>query len=379
MRILHLLSGRCSLESPNGVDKTVYFLTRTQAEAGETLAVFGLSDKPVKEIPGVEVRNFSPSPNPFAITPALRDAVTRWRPDFIHLHSAYQIPNLPISRLARSLRVPYAVTAHGNLSPGLLRRKPLLKLPYKLLFERPFFNRAAFVHAIADMDDIRAYGVRRPIVVAANGFDLCDLPQPLDPRLALERFPRLAGKEMVLYLGRLDTRQKGLDLLLEAFAQAAADRKNLHLALAGPDWKGSLPRLQAQAESFGLADAVTFCGPVTGPDKYHLMSAARFFVHPSRWEAGIPFSVLEALATGTPCLLSPQADPSRLTENHHAGIVAASEPAELAAAIGRLADLPPASLAAMSENARALIQKEFPWQKTAETLIAAYRQFAQPA
>ncbi len=375
MRILHFVQGRCSLDSSNGVDKTVYFLARAEAEAGGEIGIFCISEKSIRPVPGVDVRNFAPMTNPFIVRHQLSQAAEQWRPDFIHLHCPYQLSNIPLARLARRLRVPYAITAHGNLSPRLLRRRPLLKVPYKLLFDAPLFNRAAFVHAIADKDDIIAYGVHRPIVVAPNGFEARDLPRPVDPEIALQRFPELREKDVALFLGRLDIGQKGLDLLVDAFAEARRRHPRLHLALAGPDWKGSLERLRQRVSELGLGDAVTFCGPVTGDGKFHLMAAAGFFVHPSRWEAGIPFSVLEALAVGVPCLLSEAADPGRLTERADAGFVTSTEPEPLAGAIERLAETTAGQRARMADQARELIATEFTWNKTAATLLDAYRRF----
>ena len=365
------------MESPHGVDKTVYYLSRAQALEGAKVAVFCLSPKPVIPIPGVEVANFTPRRNPFALAPELEEATRRWRPDFIHLHCPWQPSNVPLARLARRLGIPYTITAHGNLSPRLLKRNPLFKLPYKLLFDAPIFHRAAFVHAIADMDDIRAYGITRPLVIAPNGFELGDVPSPLDPARA--GFPDLTGSELLLFLGRLDTAQKGLDLLLEAFARLHRERPAARLALAGPDWKGSRLRLEALARELGIAAAVTFCGPVTGDAKYHLMSAARAFVHPSRWEAGIPFSVLEALATGTPCLLSTAADPGRMVERHGAGITVENEPDSLASGLRAMLDASPEQRGEKANRARELIRTQFAWEKSARTLLDAYRDHASPA
>ena len=46
----------------------------------------------------------------------------------------------------------------------------------------------------------------------------------------------------------------------------------------------------------------------TGPDatskKFNFLASCDVFLHPSRWEAGIPFSVLDALELAKPCLVS---------------------------------------------------------------------------
>jgi glycosyltransferase involved in cell wall biosynthesis len=379
MKILHFVIGRSSLESSNGADKTIFYLSRAQAALGAEVAAFCISLKPVIPIPGVNVRNFPGRPSPLRLPPALRLALLEWQPDFIHLHAPWVPPNLAMARLARRHRIPYTITAHGNLAPRLLKRNPWLKIPYKHLFEKPLFNHAAFIHAIADETDIRAFGITRPIVTAPNGFDPADITPGATLADVHQAFPNLVGKTTLLYLGRLDIAQKGLDVLLDAFALAARENPHLHLALAGPSWRNSRPILEAQATRLGITDRLTFCGPVQGAPKFALIRAAHAFLHPSRWEAGVPFAVLEALACGIPCITSQHADPQNLILNAGAALQSHPEPTRLAQAILHLSSKSPAEISQMSTAATTLIATHFVWQRTAATLLAAFAAFAARA
>ena len=64
MRIAHFCIGRCNPESANGVDKTVYYLSRAQATLGHDVAVFSLTEKSTLPIPGVMVRAYAPMRTP---------------------------------------------------------------------------------------------------------------------------------------------------------------------------------------------------------------------------------------------------------------------------------------------------------------------------
>ena len=100
----------------------------------------------------------------------------------------------------------------------------------------------------------------------------------------------------VVFLGRLEIAQKGLDLLLDAYV-AVVDQLPGRLVLAGdgPDRRA----LEAQARRLGIADRLSFLGRVEGEEKLRLLAGARVVAMPSRYET---FGIVaaEALACGTP-------------------------------------------------------------------------------
>jgi glycosyltransferase involved in cell wall biosynthesis len=273
-------------------------------------------------------------------------------------------------RLARA-GVPYCVTVHGILSPTALQRRAWAKQVAGLL-ERPFLNRAAFVHALTDTEraDLRRYGVRAPIVVAPNGVDPDELAAPEgDEAPCSEHGPEF------LYLGRLDPEQKGLDLLISGFARARLEGATL--TLAGPDWRDSRARLARLAEQLGIASRVRFPGAVFGRQKEEVLRRAAVFVHTSRWE-GLALSVLEAAWMAKPLLLTPAADPAGRFGPAAAALVIEPTPDSIAAGLEALGQLDPSARAAMGLRARTLVEATFAWPAVAQTLITAYREHHVP-
>jgi len=100
----------------------------------------------------------------------------------------------------------------------------------------------------------------------------------------------------ILFLGRLEIAQKGIDLLLEGFA-AIADRIPGQLVLAGdgPDRRA----IERITRTRGIAHRVDFAGRVEGEAKYLLLAGARLVVMPSRFET-FGIVAVESLAAGTP-------------------------------------------------------------------------------
>ena len=369
MRIAHFLVGRCNPDSSNGVDKAVYYLSRAQAAAGADVALFCVTAKAAIPIPNVPVMAYSPARLGLSIPRPLWRDLLSWRPDIVHLHSVYTPVNAAFARKLARASVPYVVTPHGGLSPFVTRRRWLLKAPYGRLVERRMLNRAAFVHAVADAGDIRRFGVRVPIVTAPNGMDLSPVPRRLDPGLLVRRWPELRGRRIFLFLGRLDPRHKGLDLLLAALSSAGP--RDVSLVLVGPDWRGGRRMLEDRAVKLGVQKQTIFAGPSHGEEKFSLLAGADVFVHPSRWE-GLSFAVLEAAAAGKPCLLTHAADPNGMVATHGAGVVVEASVAELARGIRRLRACSDSDLRTMGERARRMVATEFEWRGTAAALIQAY-------
>jgi glycosyltransferase involved in cell wall biosynthesis len=116
-------------------------------------------------------------------------------------------------------------------------------------------------------------------------------------------------------VGRLE-RQKGIDVLLHAFAQSAY-RASHRVLLIG---RGSAePQLRELARQLGIADRVTFAGWRDNP--WSLMRRAALFVLPSRWE-GFGNVVIEALASGAPVIVSDCAyGPKEIVSDGQTGLI----------------------------------------------------------
>lgn len=103
--------------------------------------------------------------------------------------------------------------------------------------------------------------------------------------------------DYILYFGRLDTYTKGLDLLFDAWSRAGQTVKDLRLVVAGRGTPERLAELDALARSFGIADRVTFTGPVDTETKTDLFRRSLFNVATSRYE-GWCIAAVEASAAG---------------------------------------------------------------------------------
>ncbi|MDB4498839.1 glycosyltransferase family 4 protein [Akkermansiaceae bacterium] len=373
MKILHFIEGRCNPDTANGVDKTIYFLTKELGGLGHEVHLVSETVKELIEIPGVVLHRVKPFRSCFSCPSEVAGLIKEIEPDLVHFHSAYVPGNISIARRLRRLGVPYVVTPNGNCARVLLKRRPWLKLPYKYLLERPYLNRAAFVHSVGDSEEILHYGVKAPIVEALNGIDPSTLPSEYDTSYLKKIIPRFKERFTCVFVGRLDVEQKGLDLLISAVASLGDNARNFGFVLIGPEWKGSRKRIETMIDQQGVSDSFHLHGPAFGAEKYDLLMGAEGFIYPSRWE-GLPFAVVEAMAAGQLCLVTPASDPAGLLAPNKAGVVFPATEKGIAEGISRAEKLTKEEKERILESSATIVKERMTWDIIARTIEDAYRQ-----
>ena len=114
----------------------------------------------------------------------------------------------------------------------------------------------------------------------------------------------LADDELVIgHVGRFNP-QKNHPFLLKIFAALLEKEPNAVLLLVGGG--NDMPKIQAKAQELGIAERVRFLG--VRSDVADLMQAMDVFVFPSLYE-GLPVTMVEAQASGLPCLISDKVPP----------------------------------------------------------------------
>ncbi len=132
----------------------------------------------------------------------------------------------------------------------------------------------------------------------APGVPVHVLPNPIN--LPATEETSESRETSILFLGRLE-QEKGVFDLVNALATIAPHAPGLRLLLCGVgSAEEPLKRLAAHR---GISSQVEFPGWVDGEAKARLLRRAGVFVLPSYAE-GMPMSVLEAMAAGTPVVAS---------------------------------------------------------------------------
>lgn len=172
------------------------------------------------------------------------------------------------------------------------------------------------------------------LVVIPNGVDAATIDQA-EP-VARESIAVDEGSHLALFVGRL-TRQKGVEVLLEAAAEVAAERGDWNLAIVG-DGPGR-EELEARGSACAnLAARIRWLGRRS--DVPGLLKAADVLVLPSFWE-GMPNVVLEAMAARRAVVGTDVEGTSELVVPGQTGwLVPAGDPRTLARALKEAAGDP---------------------------------------
>lgn len=304
---------------------------------------------------------------------ALGEAIPR--ADVVHIHSLYLFHTFIAARIARQAGVPYLIRPHGTLDPFLWKRHRARKQVMEMLFQNHAFRGAAALHYTAEEEMRLAapYACGAKGVVVPNGLsmaDYADIPPEGEFR---RRRPELAGKRIVLFLSRLNFK-KGLDVLVPAFAQAAASRPDLYLVIAGPD-DGEKAPTEALIAAHGIGARVTFVGMLNHREKLACLRDAAVFVLPS-YSENFGIVIVEALACRTPVAISDRVNIWREIEAADCGLVAPPEIDATARNIAALVDDAPRARA-MGEKGRAMVAAKFDWAMIAQQLESVYRSLAK--
>jgi glycosyltransferase involved in cell wall biosynthesis len=287
-------------DTPGGLNRTFRGLFLGLAEAGleSAAVVIGPAREPA---PGLTV--IPPGPLPLRLV-RVGAALARLRSQTNLVNAHFALYGTAAALAARLARRPLVVHFHGPWADesAVQGGQHAWRLGAKRRVERAVYRSAA-VHVVHTEAFkrllVERYGVSPATVeIVPPPVDL-DHFTPGDRAAARERLG-IAPDGLVGVSVRRLTPRMGLDDLLRAWWALGRDDADVYLAGTGPDRE----RLEGIARELGLAARVHFLGNVADellPDVYR---AADVCVAPSRQLEGFGLVALEALACGTPVIVS---------------------------------------------------------------------------
>ncbi len=327
-RILHAIPG---LDAAQGGTVTALMsMAVFQARAGLDVSVVATwtGEQPPRDTEqrlreaGAAVHFIGPARGPLLRHPDLAKTLDELisRADVVHVHGVWEEIQHRAATLARRRGVPYVVSPHGMLDPWSLSQKWLKKQVYLRLRLRRTLRRAAAVHFTDEVErDLAAPQTGgAPALVQPIGIDLSEFADVPPRGTFRSKYPVIGQRPMVLFMGRLHPK-KAPDLLIDAFARAGAN--DTVLVLAGPDSDGYRAQLEAEVAARRISDRTVFTGMLRGADRVAALAEADVFALFSHQE-NFGLAVVEALACGTPVLISDQVNIHRKITAAGVGAVA---------------------------------------------------------
>ena len=275
----------------------------------------------------------------------------------------FDIPYI-IGPLGGALGTPPAFAAETAGAPVFTRLRALDAMRFRNdPWLRDSYARAACVLGVAPYvrDVLADIPLQRFEPVLELGIDDVAPPRPRS---------QVRGQLKVLHVGRA-VRTKGLRDSVRALAHLR-DLPGVTLTSAGAGEE--LDACRAEADRLGLADRVTFLGPLPRGAVEELYATHDAFCFPSFREpaGGVLY---EAMRHGLPVVTADRGGPGWIVDDASGLRVPVTDPvtyaADIAAALRRLAE-DPALAARLGEGARAKVAREGLWSSKAEGLVALY-------
>jgi glycosyltransferase involved in cell wall biosynthesis len=216
-------------------------------------------------------------------------------PDVLHAQSALW-GGVSAMKLASRFGVPYVVTEHSTAyARGMIKRwqEPLV---------RETFRRAGAVLAVSR-------GLSNLLAKYVSGAKVQVVPNMVDTDFfVLPPRPRDAEAFTFLTVALLQPK-KGIDVLVQAFAQAFGHRPDVCLEIGGDGPQRD--ELESLAANLGVSGAVRFLGVLSPADVREAMWRANVFVLSSYVET-FGVVLIEAMATGLPVIATRCGGPEHL-------------------------------------------------------------------
>lgn len=294
---------------------------------------------------------------------ALRERAERFRPDVVHHHNV--IRELSVSVLGVPAGVPTVMTVHEHRLLGIPDRpqrgiRELVTIPLSGLQRQVIRRRVDVV-----------IGVSRHMTakLKAAGFPrVAHLPQfAARPPASVEERP-VGDATDVVVASRL-SREKGIPVLAEAFAQIADRHEGTRLVVAGDGPEAqTLSGLQRRLG----ADRVRLLGKVAQSEVQSLFARARVVVVPSIYTEGAPTTPIEAALVGRPVIVSTEPGLREFVDESGGGeVVAAGSVAALADSLDRLLS-DPALAVRLADSGRRYAEQQRTTTAIVPTIRAIY-------
>lgn len=269
-----------------------------------------------------------------------REAIGQFQPQVIHVHNLFYQASPAVLKAARDMGVPIVMTLHNFrlICPAalLLRDGQICTKCVNLKFPVHGVYHACFQDSVPKSlllstflwyskvqgiwrDSVDRFIVLTPFIrdlfiqssLGVGAEKLIVKPNSTDDIYkGAEDLP--SGRQGFLYIGRL-SREKGVHLLLEAFH--ALPEKTLTIVGTGP--------LEQELRDMA-GDNVHFQGEQARSSVARLLRSSRALVFPSLCYEGLPNTIIESYAAGTPVIACDNENISKLVDHDSNGLLFSS-------------------------------------------------------
>jgi glycosyltransferase involved in cell wall biosynthesis/predicted metal-dependent phosphoesterase TrpH len=325
----------------------------------EVVSTDAIADRRLGAVADVEIPFYAGLKVGVPSLPTIVEALAEGRYDLVHLCTPGPA-GVAALLTARVMDLPVLGSYHTELAAyaGLRSADPALEAVAQGAMSM-FYSQCSVVLSPSEASD----AVLGTLGIAADRVGRWDRGVDVARFSPDRRVPGAFGDGInVLYAGRL-TREKGADLLADAFLAARERDPRLHLVLAGGGPEEGMLRTR-------LGEHATFLGWLEGDALADAYASADLFLFASRTDT-FGQVLLEAQASGLPVIAVAEGGPCSIIADGVTGLLAPADATALADAVVALAGDPDAR-ARLAGAARVAVA-ERTWERALERLADGYR------
>ena len=267
----------------------------------------------------------------------IKKVINDFKPDVVHVHNFFFAASPSVLMQVHKLRIPLVVTIHNYrlvcANALLLRDGNICELcvshdfPWYGVKYKCYHDSAVQSAAIGAMAAVHKWlGTWKNVVdayITPSGFAKNKLVHSsfnvsAEKILVKPNFIRDPGmadpparKDFFLFVGRLSP-EKGVNVVLKAW-EFLKDQK---LVIVGDG-----PEREKLTSEYGELNNIRFAGHQSNEQVIALMKECRALIFPSIWYEGLPVTLIEAFATGTPVIASDLGAMSEMITNNKNGLL----------------------------------------------------------
>jgi glycosyltransferase involved in cell wall biosynthesis len=218
-------------------------------------------------------------------------------PDLVVVQQFYDYPFSKAVSYLQKKRLPYIIVPHGEMNDDAQKEKKWKKFLGNVVWFDKMVRKSVAIEYLSENEYLKStrWKQKRHLIIP-NGVSV------------LPYSPKSFSKEGVnaVFIGRLALNHKGIDVLLNGMCLVKEKLMLAHfkLNMYGPDKDNSKDLIVAMIKKCGLEEVVKVNEPVYGDTKREILKNSDLFVLTSRYE-GMPMGLLEAMALGVPCIVTP--------------------------------------------------------------------------
>jgi len=377
IKVMHIITTL----GPAGAENMLYRIVsgtdgeRFENEVVSLTEILDLAEK--MQAIGVRVRTLGMKksiPNPMLVI-RLAKWIHESKPDVIHawMYHANLIGSLA-ARLAGNVPVVWGIH-HNAFDPRLDKRRTMLVNRACAFLSKKFAARIVFCSEASLHTHKELSYAAEKLEVIPNGFDLDQVKPDPTAHNSLREELGIPSDAIVIGIGARFHPHKDHHNFIRAASLLHKQMPDVHFLLFGMGITWQNPELARWIDSAGIRERCHLLG--ARHDVSRLFSGVNIASTSSRSEA-FPIVVGEAMACGTPCVVTDVGDSALIVENT-GKVVAPEDPHALAEAWRSLIDAGPAVRRRLGIAARSRVERHFALPEIVQSYQNIYAQLASRA